>query len=161
MQRGSGLLGLLLLLGVSCSGNSLEARDLGPGGVPARYYEPAAQDPSYWSTPQPYGGPYLGGVATGDTEAGAAFARWALEQDPQRQYLTEAIVRDDDTLGVRVQPNLSPSELHQLLVALTGGMVRAFPGQFTRVIAFANGDKLGESAYDPRSRQTDVVLARR
>jgi hypothetical protein len=155
------LLGLLLLPGMGCAENSLEARDLGYGDVHARYREPAARDASYWAVPQRYGGAYLGGTATGDTEAGAAFARWVLEQDPQRQYLTEAVVRGEDTLGVRVQSNLTSGEVHKLLVALTDGMVRTFPGQFTRVIAFQNSDKLGEAAYDPRSRQTEVVLARR
>jgi hypothetical protein len=155
------LLGLLLILDSGCRGNSLEARDLGYGDMHARYREPAARDAAYWSAPQQYGGSYLGGTATGDTEAGAAFARWVLEQDPHRQYLTDAVVRGEDTLGVRAQPNLTSGELHKLLVALTDGMVRTFPGHFTRVIAFQNGDKLAEAAYDPRSRQTEVMLAHR
>jgi hypothetical protein len=154
------LLGLLVWLGAGCGGSTLEARDLGYGDAHARYREPAARDPGYWSAPQSYGGAYLGGTATGDTEAGAAFARWVLEQDPQRRYLTDAVVRGEDTLGVRVQSNLTAGELHKLLVALTDGMVRTFPGHFTRVIAFQNGDKLAEAAYNPRSRQTEVVLAR-
>ena len=44
------------------------------------------------TSPQQYGGSYARGTATGDTQAGAAFARWVLDQDPQAEYMTDAIV---------------------------------------------------------------------
>ena len=109
---------------------------------------------------QRYGGDHAGGVATGDTEHGAAFARWVLEQDPRRQYITDAVVRDDSHLGVKVQPNISRGDLHQLMESLASGMAREFPGQEIQVTAFyQSGDKLAEAYVDPRSRQVQVVMA--
>lgn len=100
-------------------------------------------------------------MATGDTEAGAAFARWVVEQDPQQQYITDAIVRNEDTLGVRVQPTITKAELQKLLGTLAQGMARTFPGNFIKVSAFyQSGEKLAEAEYDPRSRQVDIVFAR-
>jgi hypothetical protein len=107
--------------------------------------------------PQPYGGQYLGGTATGDTEQGAAFAQWVLAQDPQQRFITDAVVRGNQSLGVKVQPTATRSDLHQLLVALAEGMARTFPGQSVEVIAFyQSGDKLAEADYDPRTGRTDV-----
>ena len=102
-------------------------------------------------------GAHAGGTATGDTNAGAAFARWVLEQDPQRRYLTDAVVRGEQTLGVKVQPTVTKTELHDLLVALTEGMARTFTGKPLRVIAFyQSADKLAEATFDPRTRQVRV-----
>jgi hypothetical protein len=111
--------------------------------------------------PQPYGGQYLGGTATGDTEAGAAFARWVLEQDPRREYLTDAVVREERSLGVKVQPTVTKADAQDLLVALAQGMARTFPGRPIEVIAFyQSGDKLAEAQYDPRGGQVAVEFAR-
>jgi hypothetical protein len=108
--------------------------------------------------PQTYGGRYAGGTATGDTDAGAAFARWVIDQDPQHRYLTGAVVRSEQTLGVKVQPNVTKGELRDLLVALTEGMVQTFPDRPIKVIAFyQSGDKLAEANYDPRTGQ--ITLA--
>ena len=130
------------LLGVSCGrGGATSTRDL--------------------TTPQQYGGSYVGGTATGDTEKGAAFARWVLEQDPQRQYITDAIVRGEQDLGVKVQPTVTKGDLQQLLTALAQGMARTFPGKSLRVIAFyQSGDRLAEAAYDPRTTRIDVRFER-
>jgi len=107
--------------------------------------------------PQTYGGHYAGGTATGDTDEGAAFARWVMDQDPQHRYLTGAVVRGDQTLGVKVQPTITKGELHDLLVSLTQGMARTFPGQPIKVIAFyQSGDKLAEANLDPRTGQISV-----
>jgi hypothetical protein len=101
-----------------------------------------------------YGGNHLGGTATGDTEAGATFARWVLEQDPQRQYITDAVVRDDRVLGVKVQPNITKGDLQQLMTALAEGMAQRFPNREITVNAFyQSGDKLAEAHYDPRSNR--------
>src|SRR5215218_4571163 len=88
-----------------------------------------SQDPTVneLTGPQTYGGRYAGGTATGDTDAGAAFARWVVDQDPQHRYLTGAVVRDEQTLGVKIQPSVSKREVQDLLVSLTQGMVRTFP----------------------------------
>lgn len=111
-------------------------------------------------TRQQYGGNHGGGVATGDTQHGAQFARWVLDQDPSRQYITDAVVRDDRHLGVKVQPNISRGDLHQLMESLAVGMSREFPGQEIEVTAFyQSGDKLAESYLDPRSRQVQVEMA--
>lgn len=108
--------------------------------------------------PQTYGGRYAGGTATGDTEAGAAFARWVVDQDPQHRYLTGAVVREEQTLGVKVQPNVTKGELRDLLVSLTQGMARTFPDRPIKVIAFyQSGDKLAEANYDPRTGQISLV----
>jgi hypothetical protein len=107
--------------------------------------------------PQTYGGHYAGGTATGDTDEGAAFARWVMDQDPQHRYLTGAVVRGDQTLGVKVQPAITKGELHDLLISLTQGMARTFPGQPIKVIAFyQSGDKLAEATLDPRTGRVSV-----
>ncbi|HEV2122063.1 MAG TPA: hypothetical protein VGW38_04710 [Chloroflexota bacterium] len=111
--------------------------------------------------PQQYGGRYLGGAATGDTQAGASFAQWVLEQDPRRQYYTEAVVRGEQTLGVKVQPTVSKADVQQLLTALAQGMAKTFPGKQLQVIAFyQSGDKLAEAEYSPRTGRVDVRFAR-
>jgi hypothetical protein len=139
-------LAAVLILGAGCSSaSSSPARTAPRGNLTER-----AQ----------YGGAYVGGTATGDTEAGAAFARWVLEQDPQRQYITDAVVRDEQALGVKVQPNITRGELQNLLTALTEGMARTFPGRPLQVTAFyQSGDRLAEAEYDPRSGRVDVRFA--
>ena len=107
--------------------------------------------------PQTYGGRYAGATATGDSEAGAAFARWVMDQDPQHRYLTGAVVRGNQTLGVKVQPNITKGDLRDLLVSLTQGMARTFPGRAINVIAFyQSGDKLAEATLDPRTGQISL-----
>jgi hypothetical protein len=107
--------------------------------------------------PQTYGGRYAGGTATGDTDAGAAFARWVMDQDPQHRYLIGAVVRGNHTLGVKVQPTITKGDLRELLVSLTQGMARTFPGQPVNVIAFyQSGDRLAEATFDPRTGQISV-----
>ncbi len=110
--------------------------------------------------PQQYGGGYSGGNASADTQAGAAFARWVLDQDPQRQFITDAIVRNESSLGVKVQPNVTKADLQRLLVALTQGMARTFPGKPLTVIAFyQSGDKLAQANFDPGTNQVSVQFA--
>jgi hypothetical protein len=119
-----------------------------------------SQDPAVneLNGPQTYGGRYAGGTATGDTDAGAAFARWVVDQDSQHRYLTGAVVRGEQTLGVKVQPNVTKGELRDLLVALTQGMARTFPDRPIKVIAFyQSGDKLAEANYDPRTGQISLA----
>jgi hypothetical protein len=107
--------------------------------------------------PQAYGGRYAGSTATGDSEQGAAFARWVMDQDPQRRYLAGAVVRGDQTLGVRVRPNITKGELQELLVSLAQGMARAYPDRPLKVIAFyQSGDKLAEATFDPRTGRVSV-----
>jgi hypothetical protein len=111
--------------------------------------------------PQSYGGGYRRGTATGDTEQGASFARWVLDQDPGAQYITDAVVRGEQSLGVKVQSTASKADVQQLLTALTQGMARTFPSQPVDVVAFyQSGDKLAESVYDPRSGQVNVQFTR-
>lgn len=126
----------LLLSSVACSGDSV-VNDL--------------------NGPQTYGGRYAGATATGDSEAGAAFARWVMDQDPQHRYLTGAVVRGEQTLGVKVQPNITKGDLRDLLVSLTQGMARTFPGRAANVIAFyQSGDKLAEANLDPLTGQISL-----
>jgi len=107
--------------------------------------------------PQAYGGRYAGATATGDSEAGASFARWVMDQDPEHRYLTGAVVRGEQTLGVKVQPNITKGDLHDLLVSLTQGMARTFPDRPINVIAYyQSGDKLAEARLDPRTGQISV-----
>lgn len=130
------VLALVLLFGAACSGDST-VNDL--------------------NGPQTYGGRYAGATATGDTEAGAEFARWVMDQDPQHRYLTGAVVRGEQTLGVKVQPTITKGDLQDLLVSLTQGMARTFPGRPVNVIAFyQSGDKLAEARLDPRTGQISV-----
>jgi hypothetical protein len=121
---------------------------------------PARGSVSEVPAPGQYGGAYAGGHASGDTEAGAAFARWVLEQDPRHELMTDAVVRGESTLGVKVQPRITKADTQRLLVGLTEGMARAFPGTPLTVIAFyQSGDKLAEASYDGRSNQVDVQFA--
>ncbi len=53
------LAALILPLAVACGGGGASGTDL--------------------TSAQPYGGQYAGGSATGDTQEGAAFARWVIE----------------------------------------------------------------------------------
>jgi hypothetical protein len=139
-------LGAVLVLGAGCSADSSL-------GYPAPSGGSAANGPT---APGPYGGSYAGGTATGDTEAGAAFARWVLEQDPRHEYMTDAVVRDEQTLGVKVQPNVTKRDLQQLLGSLVEGMAQTFPGKPVRVIAYyQSGDKLAEADRDPRTGRVE------
>jgi hypothetical protein len=80
-----------------------------------------------------------------------------LDQDPTSRYITDAVVRGDQSLGVKVQPNVTKSDVQQLLEALTQGMARTFPGRPLEVVAFyQSGDKLAESLYDPTSGRANV-----
>ena len=111
--------------------------------------------------PQIYGGHYSGATATGDTPEGAAFAQWVVQQDPTQRYITGAVVRNDDSLGVKVQPNVTRGDLERLLVSPTEGMARSFPGRPLRTIAFyQSGDKLAEADFDPRTGRVNVGFAR-
>ena len=111
--------------------------------------------------PQVYGGHYSGATATGDTPEGAAFAQWVVQQDPTQRYITGAVVRNDDSLGVKVQPNVTRGDLERLLGSLTEGMARTFPGRPVRTIAFyQSGDKLAEADFDPRTGRVNVGFAR-
>jgi len=127
-------------------------------------YGGSSRGPAYGNDPLPrqrYGGQYANGVATGDTEQGAAFARWVLDQDPRREYLTDAVVRDDSHLGVKVQPTISRGDLQQLMESLATGMAREFPGRPIQVSAFyQSGDKLAEAYYDPSRGRVDVEMVR-
>ena len=147
------VLGLFLATLVVGCADAREARER--NAAPARRY-------AEWElhAPQRYGGAYAGGVATGDTQDGAAFARWVLEQDPQRRYLTDAVVRVEQVLGVKVQPTIAKRELGELLAALAEGMARTFPGHPLVVNAFhQSGDRLAEALYDPRTGRIDVRTA--
>lgn len=122
------------------------------GGVGAATQEPLPQ--------APYGGQYQGGTATGDTEAGAAFARWVLEQDPQHQYITDAVVRNEQTLGVKVNPTVTKADVQRLLQALAEGMARTFPNRTLTINAFyQSGDKLAAASFDPRTQQVAIQWA--
>ena len=107
--------------------------------------------------PQRYGGTYSGGRATGDTDDGAAFARWVLEQDPERRYITDAVVRNDQVLGIKVQRGISRDQLRELVTALGRGMARTYPGRPLVVNAFdQSGEQLAEGVVDPRTHRVDV-----
>jgi hypothetical protein len=139
-------LALLLAATVACS-----------SGGTSSGYQSGSQGLSPAVTLQQYGGQYSGGMATGDTQEGAAFARWVLDQDPQRQYLTDAVVRGDQTLGVRVQPTITKGDAQRLLTALAMGMARTFPNRPVEVDAFyQSGQKLAQANVDPGSGRVTV-----
>src|SRR4051812_44196266 len=158
----SAALAALTLGSPACSGAAENAQVAGvqnpatQNAIPAQYSQRQQIAPQ-----QQYGGAYQQSTATGDTEAGAQFAKWVIDQDPQRQYFTDAVVRGDQSLGVKVQPNITRADLQQLLQALTEGMARTFPGRPLEVIAYYHsGDKLAESLYDPRTGQANVQFVR-
>jgi len=107
--------------------------------------------------PGNYGGAYASGTATGDTQAGADFARWVIDQDPQHQYMTDAVVRNEQTLGVKVTPTATKADVQKLLEALASGMSRTFPGKALTINAFyQSGNKLAEAHYDPSTQNVSV-----
>ena len=140
------VLSMAVLLG-GCA--DAQARDT----EPARGYTPRELQ-----APQRYGGTHAGGTATGDTDRGAAFARWVLDQDPRREYLTDAVVRGDQVLGIKVRPGLTDRQLHELMEVLAEGMAETFPGRRPLAVqAFDQaGDRQAAGVYDPRSGQFDV-----
>jgi len=143
---GLALAAVVLLAGAACGSNSNSYSSPGASG--------GLRDPIVH---QRYGGSHVGGTATGDTEAGADFARWVLEQDPRREYITDAVVRDENTLGVKVNPTITKANLQQLLPALAEGMATVFPGRPLTVNAFyQSGDKLAEAHYDPRTGRVEL-----
>jgi|GEM_PF-4954070 len=109
-----------------------------------------------------YGGEYQGGVATGDTEAGAAFARWVLEQDPERKLITDVAVRGEQDLGIKVRPNtMTNADVQRLLMSATLGMARTFRDKPLKVIAFyQSGDKIAEANYNHETGKIDVEFER-
>lgn len=109
-----------------------------------------------------YGGEYQGGVATGDTEAGAAFARWVLEQDPERKLITDVAVRGEQDLGIKVRPNtMTNADVQRLLMSATLGMARTFRDKPLKVIAFyQSGDKIAEANYNHETGKIDVQFER-
>lgn len=101
------------------------------------------------------------GTAAGDTQAGAAFARWVMDQDPQQKLITAAVVRNDNSLSVKVNPTATKNDVQKLLVALAQGMAKTFPGKPATVDAFyQSGDKLATATYDPLNSQVNVQWLR-
>jgi hypothetical protein len=139
-------LGVTLLLGGCADAQARETE-------PARGYTPRELQ-----APQRHGGAHAGGTASGDTDRGAAFARWVLEQDPRREYLTDAVVRGDRVLGIKVRPGLTDRQLGELMEALAEGMAETFPGRRPLAVqAFDQaGDRRAEGVYDPRTGRFDV-----
>lgn len=149
-RPGSRLAALLLALGLMAAACTAA----GPAGAPA------SAGYGQITAPGQFGGAYAAGHASGDSEAGAAFARWVLDQDPRRELMTDAVVRGEEMLGVKVQPAITKADTQRLLVALAEGMARTFPNKPLKVIAFyQSGDKLAEAVYDPRSGRVDVQFA--
>ncbi len=140
------LLSVLMLAAVGCG----DSTTTGTGSTGST----TTQDPL---AREQYGGDYSGGVATGDTEAGAAYAKWVLDQDPERAIITDAVMRDDSNLGVKVQPDATKEDVNNLLVALTQGMVQQFPNRDVKVTAFfQSGDKMAEAVYNRQTQQVDI-----
>ncbi|MFN8497305.1 MAG: hypothetical protein U0641_05560 [Anaerolineae bacterium] len=97
------------------------------------------------------------GTASGDTQAGAAFARWVMDQDPQQKLITAAVVRNDTNLSVKVNATATKTDVQNLLVALAQGMARTFPGKPITVDGYyQSGDKLATATYDPLNKQVAV-----
>ena len=148
---GAGVLALAVLLAGCSDARQARERNAEPAG---RYTQRELQ------VPQRYGGTHVGGTATGDTDRGAAFARWVLEQDPERRYITDAVVRNDQVLGIKVQRGMSRDQLRELVTALGRGMTHTFPGRPLVVNAFdQSGDRLAEGVVDPRTGRVDVQFA--
>lgn len=144
------LLIVLMLAAVGCG----DSTTTGSGSTSGTTGGTTTQDPLARGQ---YGGDYAGGVATGDTEAGAAYAKWVLDQDPNRDIITDAVMRDDSNLGVKVQPDASKGNVRDLLVALTQGMVQKFPNRDVKVTAFfQSGDKMAEAVYNRQTQQVDI-----
>ena len=143
---------LVLSLGVLVTGCSDARQERERNAEPAtRYTQRELQ------APQRYGGTHVGGRATGDTDRGAAFARWVLEQDPERRYITDAVVRNDQVLGIKVQRGMSKDQLRELVTALGRGMAQTYPGRPLVVNAFdQSGEQLAEGVVDPRTHRVDV-----
>jgi outer membrane biogenesis lipoprotein LolB len=150
---------LTVLCGCS-GGNSNTTQVAGAEAAAPGQVQPQYSQSQQVAAPQSYGGSYRRGTATGDTQEGANFAHWVLDQDPSGQYITDAVVRGDQSLGVKVQPTMTRADVQQLLSALTQGMAQTFPGRPLEVVAFyQSGAKLAESLYDPRTGQANIQFA--
>ncbi len=159
MVRGVRSSSVLLVLAVSLAALALGCSDAREqrqqNAAPARRYTERELQ-----APQRYGGTHAGGTATGDTDRGAAFARWVLEQDPERRYITDAVVRNDQVLGIKVQRGMSRDQLRELITALGRGMARTYPGRPLVVNAYdQSGEQLAEGVVDPRTHRVDVQFA--
>ena len=144
-------LALAPLAGACSEARAERERNAAPAG---RYTQRELQER------QRHGGAHVGGHATGDTDRGAAFARWVLERDPERRYLTDAVVRGEQVLGIKVQRGMTRGQLEELLTALGRGMAREFPGRPLVVTAFRqDGDRIAEAVVDPRTGRVDVQVA--
>lgn len=75
--------------------------------------------------------------ATEDTsEAGAAYAKDLLADDPKREAITDAWVRGDDFLGVVVRPDIESRPLRELSLLLAEDMASRFTGRDIEVVAY-------------------------
>ena len=101
------------------------------------------------------------GTAAGDTQAGAAFARWVMDQDPQQKLITAAVVRNDNNLSVKVNPTATKNDVQNLMVALARGMAKTFSGKPVTVDGYyQSGDKLATATFDPLNSQVSVQWLR-
>lgn len=142
------LLTLALLLSVSCGGGTTTSSRPGTSGSS----DPMAR--------QQYGGTYSNRHASGDTQAGNQFAQWVLDQDPQHKYMTDAVMRNDSVLGIKISRTATKGDIDKLMRALLESMARTFPNRQLTVNAFyESGDKLAEARYNPTTNQVSVQFA--
>ncbi|MDQ3703533.1 MAG: hypothetical protein M3442_21830 [Chloroflexota bacterium] len=122
-----------------------------------------APPPAYAAPGSGYGGYYSPqtGDATarrGNTPEGAAFANWVLSTDAERKYIVDAFVRDDQVLGMIVNPNMTRGQVQQAMGSLLTAMRKTFPNRDLQVIAYyVSGDEVARTTLDSRSGKTGTT----
>jgi hypothetical protein len=131
-----------------------------PGGVGQRAVDPAQSwVAGRWSEAPPHR--REAEAPRGNTPEGAIFADWVVATDPERRYLLDAFVRDDQVLGVIVHPQLTRAQVRQMLTSLLSAMQRTFPDRPLEVLAYyRSGDQLARLQWDPHTRQAKTVWRR-
>jgi hypothetical protein len=165
---GAGAVIVAALLFASCGagGTQVAGVQVNPQTAPAQgaqggYTPPAPA--SYAAPSNGYGGyyqPQAGGqqAVRGNTPEGSTFANWVLSTDPQHKYIVDAFVRDDQVLGVIVNPTMTKGQVQQAMGALLSGMQRTFPNRPLEVITYyVSGDELARTTWDPRTNQANTV----
>lgn len=91
----------------------------------------------------------------GNTVEGAEFANYVVGTDPQHKFIKDAFVRDNQTLGVIVSPNMTKGQVDQALGSLLRGMQQRFTKYPLQVVAYyESGDELARTVYDGRNTNT-------
>jgi len=91
----------------------------------------------------------------GNTAEGAAFADYVVGTDPQHKFVKDAFVRDNQTLGVIVSPNMTRAQVQEAMGSLMRGMQQRFSKYPLNVVAYyESGDEMARTVFDGQNTNT-------